>query len=52
MKPYDVTEVKPAPSRALDIEKEINDATSDGSTLICFELDEKNDRLLIVTQGP
>ena len=48
---YDVTEIKPMPTKAKDIEAEINDATKDGSHLVCIELDTPNDRLLIITMG-
>jgi hypothetical protein len=48
---YSVTEVKPAPTKVSDIEKEINDATSDGSHLVCLEADTANNRLLIITMG-
>ena len=48
---YDVTEVKPVPVSVKDIQDEIRNATSDGSKLICIEIDSKGNRLLIVTDS-
>jgi hypothetical protein len=48
---YDVIEVKPVPATALAIQEEIRDATSDGSKLICIEIDPPRDRLLIVVRS-
>lgn len=47
---YEVTEVVPVPVTDLDIQNEIRNATSDGSKLICIEVDSARDRLLIVTE--
>ena len=47
---YDVTEVRPVPSTDVGVQKEILNATSDGSKLICIEIDPPRDRLLIVTE--
>jgi hypothetical protein len=46
---YDVTEVKPVPGTDTGIQDEIRDATSDGSKLVCIEIDPPRDRLLIIT---
>jgi len=48
---YDVTEVRPVPATDVGIQEEIRNATSDGSKLVCIEIDSANNRLLIVTSS-
>lgn len=47
---YEVTEVRPVPATDLGVQNEIRNATSDGSRLVCIEIDPQRDRLLIVTE--
>lgn len=47
---YAVIEVTPVPATDLEIQNEINNATSDGSKLICITIDSVRNRFLIVTE--
>lgn len=47
---YSVIEVKPIPATDFEIQTEIQNATNNGSKLVCIEIDPPRDRLLIITQ--